>query len=192
VKVLKCYIILLSPQELSHFGIKLLVTFLRFPFLSYCFSYVAMLVSFSLHLIFDLLLQLADNSNTHLKNMALDALDQCISAVLGSDRFQDYKLSKSLESSQEVRLSTIFMPGIHNLLKEDLMCVYNMQMEVNLDKLRSLECSVISPLKVLYFSTQSVDVRVGSLKILLHVLEVMLLLIGQVSLSFLFPHCLFT
>ena len=72
------------------------------------------------------------------------------------------------------------------------MCVRDMQMEVNLDKLRSLECSVISPLKVLYFSTQSVDVRVGSLKILLHVLEVMLLLIGQVSLSFLFPHCLFT
>lgn len=63
-------------------------------------------------------------------------------------------------------------------------------MEVNLDKLRSLECSVISPLKVLYFSTQSVDVRVGSLKILLHVLEVMLLLIGQVLLSFLFSHYL--
>ncbi|KAH1229745.1 Protein MON2 [Glycine max] len=45
------------------------------------------------------------------------------------------------------------------------------QMEVNLDKLMSLECSIISPLKVLYFSTQSVDVRIGSLKILLHVLE---------------------
>ncbi|KOM55061.1 hypothetical protein LR48_Vigan10g095300 [Vigna angularis] len=90
-------------------------------------------------------LELADNSNPHLKNMALDALDQSISAVLGSDRFQDYKQSKSLETSQE--------------------------MEVNVDKLRSLECSVISPLKVLYFSTQSVDVRVGSLKILLHVLE---------------------
>lgn len=59
-----------------------------------------------------------------------------------------------------------------------------MQMEANLDKLRSLECSVISPLKVLYFSTQSVDVRVGSLKILLHVLEVMLLLTGQVLFSF--------
>ncbi|KAK7356012.1 hypothetical protein VNO80_15278 [Phaseolus coccineus] len=90
-------------------------------------------------------LELADNSNPHLKNMALDALDQSISAVLGSDRFQDYKQSKSLETSQE--------------------------MEVKLDKLKSLECSVISPLKVLYFSTQSVDVRVGSLKILLHVLE---------------------
>lgn len=63
-----------------------------------------------------------------------------------------------------------------------------MQMEVNIDKLKSLECSVISPLKVLYFSTQSVDVRVGSLKILLHVLEVMLLLVGQVLLLFLFPH----
>ncbi|CAJ1976202.1 unnamed protein product [Sphenostylis stenocarpa] len=88
---------------------------------------------------------LADNSNPHLKNMALDALDQSISAVLGSDRFQDYKQSKSLETSEE--------------------------MEVNLSKLRSLECSVISPLKVLYFSTQSVDIRVGSLKILLHLLE---------------------
>lgn len=70
--------------------------------------------------------------------------------------------------------------------------LHDMQMKVNVDNFRSVECSVISPLKVLYFSTQSVDVRVGSLKILLHVLEVMLLLIGQVSLSFLFPHCLFT
>ncbi|KAH1192065.1 Protein MON2 [Glycine max] len=87
-----------------------------------------------------------------------------------STQSSDFNILSSL-NSQEVRLSTIFMPGIHNLLKEDLMCVYNMQMEVNLDKLRSLECSVISPLKVLYFSTQSVDVRVGSLKILLHVLE---------------------
>ncbi|WJX19433.1 hypothetical protein P8452_09128 [Trifolium repens] len=90
-------------------------------------------------------LELADNPNPHLKNMALDALDQSISAVLGSDRFQNYKQFKSLQTSQE--------------------------MEASLDKLTSLECSIISPLKVLYFSTQSVDVRVGSLKILLHVLE---------------------
>ncbi|KAL1339802.1 hypothetical protein AAHE18_U067100 [Arachis hypogaea] len=90
-------------------------------------------------------LELADNPNPHLKNMALDALDQSISAVLGSDQFHDYKQSKSLENPEK--------------------------MEVTLDRLRSLEISVISPLKVLYFSTQSVDVRVGSLKILLHVLE---------------------
>ncbi|MCH87492.1 protein MON2-like, partial [Trifolium medium] len=90
-------------------------------------------------------LELADNPNPHLKNMALDALDQSISAVLGSNRFQNYKQLKSLQTSQE--------------------------MEASLDKLTSLECSIISPLKVLYFSTQSVDVRVGSLKILLHVLE---------------------
>lgn len=38
--------------------------------------------------------------------------------------------------------------------------------------LRSLERSVISPLRVLYFSTESFDVRSRSLKILLHVLEV--------------------
>lgn len=90
-------------------------------------------------------LELADNPNPHLKNMALDALDQSISAVLGSDQFQNYKQFKSLKTSQE--------------------------MEASLDRMMSLECSVISPLKVLYFSTQSVDVRLGSLKILLHVLE---------------------
>lgn len=66
------------------------------------------------------------------------------------------------------------------------MCAYGMQMEANLDELRSLECSVISPLKVLYFSTQSIDVRVGSLKILLHVLEVMLLLIVKFCCLFYF------
>ncbi|CAL0321003.1 unnamed protein product [Lupinus luteus] len=90
-------------------------------------------------------LELADNSNPHLRNMALAALDQSISAVLGSDQFQDYKQSKYIETPQE--------------------------MEANHDKLRSFECCVISPLKTLYFSTQSIDVRVGSLKILLHVLE---------------------
>ncbi|OIW07140.1 hypothetical protein TanjilG_10113 [Lupinus angustifolius] len=89
--------------------------------------------------------QLADNSNPHLRNMALAALDQSISAVLGYDQLQDYKQSKYIETSEEK--------------------------EANPDKLRSFECCVISPLKALYFSTQSIDVRVGSLKILLHVLE---------------------
>lgn len=56
-----------------------------------------------------MILQLADNPNPHLKNMALDALDQSISAVLGSEQFEDYKQSKSLETSQEVRPSTIFI-----------------------------------------------------------------------------------
>lgn len=45
-------------------------------------------------------------------------------------------------------------------------------MEATDAELRSLECSVISSLRVLYFSTQTADVRAGSLKILLHVLEV--------------------
>lgn len=68
------------------------------------------------------------------------------------------------------------------------MCPNDMQKEADLDKLMSLECSVIAPLKALYFSTQSVDVRLGSLKILLHVLEVMLLFTGQFLFSFLFPY----
>ncbi|XP_028770763.1 protein MON2 homolog isoform X2 [Neltuma alba] len=90
-------------------------------------------------------LELADHSNPHLRNMALDALDRSISAVLDSDQFLDNKQFNLHKTSQEIESST--------------------------SELRSLECSVISALKVLYFSTQSVDVRVGSLKILLHVLE---------------------
>ncbi|PON87081.1 Mon2, dimerization and cyclophilin-binding domain containing protein [Trema orientale] len=86
-------------------------------------------------------LELADKPNQHLRNMALDALDQSICAVLGSDHFQN--LPKGTSQNMETMLTEI----------------------------GSLECAVISPLRVLYFSTQSVDVRAGSLKILLHVLE---------------------
>lgn len=90
-------------------------------------------------------LELADNSNQHLRNMALDALDESICAVLGSDQFPDNTTSRSNGLSQT--------------------------METGLTNLGSLECAVISPLRVLYNSTQSVDSRIGSLKILLHVLE---------------------
>ncbi|ONI04754.1 hypothetical protein PRUPE_6G338000 [Prunus persica] len=89
-------------------------------------------------------LELADKSNQHLRNMALDALDESICAVLGSDQFQDNVTTRSRASQS---------------------------METGLAQLGSLECAVISPLRVLYLSTQSVDVRAGSLKILLHVLE---------------------
>ncbi|KAF2298593.1 hypothetical protein GH714_024248 [Hevea brasiliensis] len=90
-------------------------------------------------------LDLADNSNQHLRNMALDALDQSICAVLGSEQFQDYVSSRLNGTSDD--------------------------METRHKGLRLLECSVISPLRVLYFSTQSADVHAGCLKILLHVLE---------------------
>ncbi|XP_042986110.1 protein MON2 homolog isoform X5 [Carya illinoinensis] len=90
-------------------------------------------------------LELADSSNQHLRTIGLDALDQSICAVLGSDGFQD-------------NIPT----GTHGRSQE---------MGTRLAELRALECSVISPLRVLYFSTQNIDVRAGSLKILLHVLE---------------------
>ncbi|XP_044475978.1 protein MON2 homolog isoform X3 [Mangifera indica] len=88
-------------------------------------------------------LELADNSNQHLRNIALDALDQSICAVLGSEQFQNNAPSHGPSKEVETRQAD----------------------------LRSLECAVISPLMVLYFSTQSTDVRAGTLKILLHILE---------------------
>ncbi|KAF6142246.1 hypothetical protein GIB67_012095 [Kingdonia uniflora] len=91
------------------------------------------------------LLELADNSSQHLRYMALEALDQSICAVLGSDQNQGFTLSKTHLSDQETRHTDT--------------------------ESRSFECAVITPLKVLYFSTENLDVRAGSLKILLHVLE---------------------
>ncbi|KAF5740546.1 protein MON2 isoform X1 [Tripterygium wilfordii] len=90
-------------------------------------------------------LELADDSNQHLRNMALDALDKSICAVLGSEQFQDYSSSKFEGTAHSDETKHV--------------------------EFKSLECAVISPLRVLYFSSQSIDVRAGSLKILLHALE---------------------
>ncbi|CAH2044565.1 unnamed protein product, partial [Thlaspi arvense] len=89
-------------------------------------------------------LELAEHSNQNLRNMALDALDQSICAVLGSEQFGEDP-PKSRDASLDV--------------------------ESKSTELESVECAVLSSLRVLYFSAQKADVRVGSLKILLHVLE---------------------
>ncbi|KAK4768270.1 hypothetical protein SAY87_003411 [Trapa incisa] len=89
-------------------------------------------------------LELVNCSNQQLRNMALDALDQSICAVLGSDQFHEM-----LRSGNDIPRG----------------------LEATEAEIQSLECSIITPLKVLYFSNQSIDVRAASLKILLHVLE---------------------
>lgn len=61
------------------------------------------------------LLQLADNSNQHLRNIALDALDQSICAVLGSEKFQD-SASRQRGTSDEVRILTWFIDNITHIL----------------------------------------------------------------------------
>ncbi|KAI3894720.1 hypothetical protein MKX03_033369 [Papaver bracteatum] len=88
------------------------------------------------------LLELADNSSHHLRNLALEALDQSICSVLGSDKFQGSRFRHP-----------------------------NKEMDITSTESNSFEYAVISPLRVLYFSTENLDVRAGSLKILLHVLE---------------------
>ncbi|XP_074581344.1 uncharacterized protein LOC141837874 isoform X2 [Curcuma longa] len=90
------------------------------------------------------ILELADSSSQKVRNLALDALDLSICTILGSDQFLATK-----ESQQQLSDS-------HGA--EDT-------------ELGSFECTVVSPLSVLYMSNQNFDVRVSSLKILLHVLE---------------------
>ncbi|CAH8299817.1 unnamed protein product [Eruca vesicaria subsp. sativa] len=89
-------------------------------------------------------LELAEHSNQNLRNMALDALDQSICAVLGSELF-----GEDPSSSRDATLDA----------------------ESNSTELKSVECAVLSSLRALYFSAEKADVRVGSLKILLHILE---------------------
>ncbi|XP_018483398.1 uncharacterized protein LOC108854355 isoform X2 [Raphanus sativus] len=89
-------------------------------------------------------LELAVHSNPNLRTMALDALDQSICAVLGSEQFG--------EDPPRSRDSTL-------------------DVESKSTELKSVECVVLSSLRGLYFSAQKSDVRVGSLKILLRVLE---------------------
>ncbi|CAH9087132.1 unnamed protein product [Cuscuta europaea] len=87
--------------------------------------------------------ELTSSSNQNVRLMALNAMDQSVCAVLGSSIFQEHGSSKFLAS---------------NVRPENI-------------EMRSLECSIISPLTTLYSSTQSIDIRVALLKILLHVLE---------------------
>nr|XP_027107485.1 protein MON2 homolog isoform X2 [Coffea arabica] len=86
-------------------------------------------------------LELSNSSSQHLRNMALDAMDKSICAVLGSELFQGKKHG-----------------GFDNT-------------QTKFRDLRTLECAVISPLDTLYSSSKSFDIRAGSLRILLHVLE---------------------
>ncbi|VFQ72111.1 unnamed protein product [Cuscuta campestris] len=87
--------------------------------------------------------ELTSSSNQHIRNLALNAMDQSICAVLGSEVFQEQASSKVFASN---------------------VCPENIEM-------RSLERAIISPLTTLYSSTQSVGICVTLLKILLHVLE---------------------
>ncbi|KAF3786151.1 MON2-like protein [Nymphaea thermarum] len=91
------------------------------------------------------LLELAENPNMQIRNIALDALDQSVCAVLGSDQFHELTLSM-----QPLEIN---------------------QIEVADKESQSFEWAIISPLKVLYSSTQIHDVRIGATKTLLHVLE---------------------
>ncbi|KAL4582852.1 hypothetical protein LXL04_007413 [Taraxacum kok-saghyz] len=48
-------------------------------------------------------IELANSPNHHLRTMALNALDQSISAVLGSDRFEEHALSRHLGTKAEMK-----------------------------------------------------------------------------------------
>nr|CAB3478457.1 unnamed protein product [Digitaria exilis] len=87
---------------------------------------------------------LANCSNPQLRSMALDSLDQSICSVVGSEKFQG--ISSAPHQFQESQM-------------------------VNESETVSFEYAVLSPLVILYSSNKNVDVQMGALKILLHVLE---------------------
>uniref|UniRef100_A0A0E0C8B8 Protein MON2 homolog n=1 Tax=Oryza meridionalis TaxID=40149 RepID=A0A0E0C8B8_9ORYZ len=96
------------------------------------------------HILSSLNSQLANCSNAQLRNMALESLDHSICSVVGSEKFQG--ISSAPHHFQEEKL-----------LKES--------------ETVSFEYAVLSPLVILYSSNKNIDVQMGALKILLHVLE---------------------
>ncbi|CAA6667168.1 unnamed protein product [Spirodela intermedia] len=92
----------------------------------------------------DHLLELNNNPSPQVRSMALDVLDRSICSVLGSDKFQDVAL---------------------------LHCQLGAKTEEDDAASKSFERSILSPIRILYMSSQNLDVRAGCLKILLHVLE---------------------
>lgn len=89
-------------------------------------------------------LELANCSNPQLRNMALDSLDHSICSVVGSEKFQG-------------------ISSAPHQFKEDQL--------VKESEAVSFEYAVLSPLVILYSSNKNIDVQMGALKILLHVLE---------------------
>ncbi|XP_051226815.1 uncharacterized protein [Lolium perenne] len=89
-------------------------------------------------------LELANCSNPQLRSMALDSLDHSICSVVGSENFQG--ISSASHQFKEYQLA------------EE-------------SETRSFEYAVLSPLVILYSSNKNIDVQMGALKILLHVLE---------------------
>ncbi|MQM19579.1 hypothetical protein Taro_052586, partial [Colocasia esculenta] len=84
----------------------------------------------------DHILELINNSNHQFRQMGLDALDRSISSVLGSDKFHEVAL-------HHCQLNGANVKGTDAVLS-------------------SFECAIISPLRILYKSSQNLDVRTGS------------------------------
>lgn len=82
-------------QGFNHCGMKLLAILSR---LLHHMLYIRKHALSSLQLLIDIIwvkFQLANSPNHHLRAMALKALDQSISAVLGSDQFEENALSRN-------------------------------------------------------------------------------------------------
>lgn len=116
--------------------------------------------------------QLAEHENQQVRIVALDALDRAICGVLASQQFQD-GLSRAgsgiLPAGREVNGS-----ANHAQMYKGYLEASELPLEPQNNEYIALECALIQPLSTLYTYGRITDVRSGSLKILLHVLEVSL------------------
>ncbi|KAH9318494.1 hypothetical protein KI387_020263, partial [Taxus chinensis] len=117
-------------------------------------------------------LELAEHGSSQVRNVALDALDRSICAVLGCEKVQKESL---MVSSMRAKVQRETNNDQHAMISEVIstrkdfksVCVaYVLNSEPE-----AFECAIILPLKILYSHRQNAEVRAGALKILLHVLE---------------------
>ncbi|XP_057816566.2 uncharacterized protein LOC131029908 isoform X2 [Cryptomeria japonica] len=117
-------------------------------------------------------IELAEHGTSQVRNVALDAIDRSICAVLGCAKFQKESLLVSPIHSQ-VQSETKYEQHelnseVTNTTKDSKFGTVAHELH---SELKTFECIVILPLKSLYSDIQNAEVRAGALKILLHVLE---------------------
>lgn len=118
------------------------------------------------------LLELAEHGSSQVRNMALDALDRAICAVLGCDKFKKESSMVSSVASKDEHGTESDNNTLDAELTDTVRDYMSSSGENGLSlQSGSFEYAVISPLRTLYSKSQNAEVRACALKILLHVLE---------------------
>lgn len=134
--------------------------------------------------------QLAEHDSPQVRTGALDALDRAICGILGSPQFQKsvHRAGAGNEFNDKEHGGPQYVRDSDTKSDNGISSVYNSKEQSN-DNI-AVECTLLQPLSSLYNYGSIIDVRIGALRILSHVLEVSPIDTSNSPISF--SICLFT